>query len=187
MEEALQASIESYGLAGADPESRIDRLLLEGVQALSTKKESQRGQAEARGDTTSLQEEVQAAFLEDPTFSKGLRAADALLAVTLLDGTLAEQGATGRRSLRLVLEAYRNVFTTCHASPHQRDCALQQLLLLETLLRAQGLSHKGSQEVYEHAADQMSRMLKTLQVDAPASDVRNDLAEDEDEGVMVVG
>jgi hypothetical protein len=185
---ALEASIQSFAQAGADPEAQIHRLTLQAVQRLGLASSDRSDEAVATGirEATTGKEELQAAFAQDRTFARGLRAADALLALHLQDGRLAAPGPQGRRAATALLQAYSRVFTTCPASPLKRESALDNLLRLEKLLRAQCLTPDGPGEAGERSANQVAQLIKALQDDAPsAADGEADPAAEDGE-VMVL-
>jgi CHAT domain-containing protein len=189
LREALEASIETLARAGADPQAQIHRLTLQALQRLAapTRKRPKPAEASASRDLTTLQEELQSAFQQERSFARGLLATGARLALGLQEGSLATAGARGQRTANTLLNAYRSVFLTCPASPLQRDCAVEELMVLERLLRALDLSLPGSSEAAVNAANQLARLIKALQEEVrSAADGEEEAADEDGELVVVV-
>ena len=188
LNDALKDCLHTYALAGPDPDAQIQGLTLQALQLLGPPGEgpSARAAAPLVREATALLEDLEAAFAQDRTFHRGLRAAEACLALKLLTGTLAEAGAKGSGALQSVRKAYNRAFGTCPASAKKRDSALDKLEVLETLIRALGLADKGGSGPFERAAGQVSRLRQSLQEEGLGSEDTEVSAEEEDEGVVMV-
>ncbi|MEB3324763.1 MAG: hypothetical protein VKM17_05440, partial [Cyanobacteriota bacterium] len=183
VQEALDCGIQAYGRAGADQGHQIHRLTLQAVRHLPSK-----GEAGVLRGAITLEDDMRAAFERQPSFWEGIRAADALLARKLLDGSLAEPGAKGQEAGDAVIGAYQNVFLTCPASPLKRESALDHLDLLASILSAKGLARGSAGAACNRAAKQLARMRQELR--AEGKDPLNAAAAapaDEDDGLMVLG
>ncbi|MEB3243302.1 MAG: CHAT domain-containing protein [Cyanobacteriota bacterium] len=182
MHEALDHSIAAYGRAGGEPGHRIQRLALQAARHLPSPPEG-----DATGNARALLADMQAAYGRQPSFREGIWAAEALLALLLLDGRLAQPGPPGEQARLTLAEAYQGVLLTCPASPLERDAVLDRLDLLMAVLAARCRAGTAGGEDCERAARQLAELLAGLrpQAERPPSAEANGAGEDDDQIVKV--